>query len=520
MINTLFLLFETYTDGFATLILDFLSLASILCAIAVIISKNPIVSVLFLIGLFLSIALYLLSIGIGFIGLAYLLVYVGAVSILFLFILMLINVRVSELFSDSKNSIPLVILIAISFNNILSPLLPHNNYIFSSYANYFYLNLKSFNSELFFTTSNSWDINLVEINHITSIGNIMYTSYSIWLILTSLILLLAMVGAIVITIKQKSLQSFAKPLLITIGSLYIYIQGLEINPDITFVIDNPFKNIDLNNIFHSLSRGLHDIPSSIEHIIPKTLAPLANIDVSSIYANSILSKSTLLGPEAMAYINKTSAAYGNIIPHCVYSSCLLVWFLRPILSKWINKFFNSVPNFHDLSSNLKNTFYDKYETILKSLGLDKISEVLRRGLQERTRVNMAYEVPVAPMPITRDQINREIAGAFMNLDNQGLVALFMTQFVLISNRALEIERNLPANGHILNSDAVLAVINDFRNLLSRHSMYSPFFDHASQWLAENITDDASQNFENMVDLFAIINTHFRESVNPDDIHSL
>jgi NADH-ubiquinone oxidoreductase chain 6 len=36
-----------------------------------------------------------------------------------------------------------------------------------------------------------------------SIGNIMYTSYSIWLLITSIILLLAMVGSIVITIKQK-----------------------------------------------------------------------------------------------------------------------------------------------------------------------------------------------------------------------------------------------------------------------------------------------------------------------------
>jgi NADH-ubiquinone oxidoreductase chain 6 len=43
----------------------------------------------------------------------------------------------------------------------------------------------------------------MDVTHITGIGNIMYTSYSIWLIITSVILLLAMVGAIVITIKQK-----------------------------------------------------------------------------------------------------------------------------------------------------------------------------------------------------------------------------------------------------------------------------------------------------------------------------
>jgi NADH-ubiquinone oxidoreductase chain 6 len=60
------------------------------------------------------------------------------------------------------------------------------------------------NSTLFFVTSNIWDGNLAETIHITSIGNIMYTSYMIWLIITSVILLLAMVGGIVITIKQKS----------------------------------------------------------------------------------------------------------------------------------------------------------------------------------------------------------------------------------------------------------------------------------------------------------------------------
>jgi NADH-ubiquinone oxidoreductase chain 6 len=60
------------------------------------------------------------------------------------------------------------------------------------------------NGQMYLVTSKIWDGNLSESSHITSIGNIMYTSYSIWLILTSIILLLAMVGAIVITIKQKN----------------------------------------------------------------------------------------------------------------------------------------------------------------------------------------------------------------------------------------------------------------------------------------------------------------------------
>jgi NADH-ubiquinone oxidoreductase chain 6 len=54
-----------------------------------------------------------------------------------------------------------------------------------------------------YASSKGWDSSLVEFTHITGIGNIMYTSYSIWLIISSIILLLGMVGAIVITIKQR-----------------------------------------------------------------------------------------------------------------------------------------------------------------------------------------------------------------------------------------------------------------------------------------------------------------------------
>jgi NADH-ubiquinone oxidoreductase chain 6 len=124
--TNLFVLNETFTNGLNYSVINFISLTSVLCGIFVIISKNPIVSVLFLIGLFLNIAGYLMMLGMNFIGLSYLLVYVGAVSILFLFILMLINIRISELTSDSSNSIPLAIIIGIFFNITLYKLLPSN----------------------------------------------------------------------------------------------------------------------------------------------------------------------------------------------------------------------------------------------------------------------------------------------------------------------------------------------------------------------------------------------------------
>ncbi|RYE14851.1 MAG: hypothetical protein EOP34_05340 [Rickettsiales bacterium] len=124
--SNLFILNETFTNGLNYNLLNIITFASIICGILVIISKNPVVSVLFLIGLFLNIAGYLMMLGINFIGLSYLLVYVGAVSILFLFILMLINVRISELVTDNNNSLPLAIMIGTIFNITLYKLLPNN----------------------------------------------------------------------------------------------------------------------------------------------------------------------------------------------------------------------------------------------------------------------------------------------------------------------------------------------------------------------------------------------------------
>ena len=132
--NTISVAYEVFTNGYRGEILGFISLVSIISGISVIISKNPIVSVLFLITLFLAIACYLLTLGLSFIGLSYLLVYVGAVSILFLFILMLINIRVSELLSDSNNSIPLAIIIAISFIYPVYQILPYSLTAFNSYT--------------------------------------------------------------------------------------------------------------------------------------------------------------------------------------------------------------------------------------------------------------------------------------------------------------------------------------------------------------------------------------------------
>ena len=203
--SNLYVFYEIYF-GFSTGFLDIFAILSIFLAIFIIVTKNPIISVLYLILLFSSISCYLIFIGIKFIGISYLLVYVGAVSILFLFILMLINIRVSELISDTNNNLPLALITIIAFYIPFSNLLPDAKTKLNSTG--FDLNILvqdiTNTKQVTYVTSKNWDGNLLDSTDIMSIGNIMYTSYCIWLLITSIILLLAMVGSIVITIKQKT----------------------------------------------------------------------------------------------------------------------------------------------------------------------------------------------------------------------------------------------------------------------------------------------------------------------------
>jgi NADH-ubiquinone oxidoreductase chain 6 len=125
--NNLYIIIVAHLQEYLVNYLDLFSILSVCCAILVIINKNPIVSVLFLICLFVLISGYLILLGMNFIGISYLLVYIGAVSILFLFILMLINIRISEIQNETKNSLPLAIIISISFYIALYEIIPSNS---------------------------------------------------------------------------------------------------------------------------------------------------------------------------------------------------------------------------------------------------------------------------------------------------------------------------------------------------------------------------------------------------------
>lgn len=121
--------FNTYLDvnnGYDLIWLNLIAIGALFSGIFVIITKNPVLAVLYLISLFMWISGYLFLIGLSFIGLSYLLVYVGAVSILFLFILMLINIRISELQSSTYNSLFLSFFISVAFYSSLLNVIPSN----------------------------------------------------------------------------------------------------------------------------------------------------------------------------------------------------------------------------------------------------------------------------------------------------------------------------------------------------------------------------------------------------------
>jgi len=234
--TNLMLISESLTSGFSPLGLDILSFGAILSGILVITARNPVISVLFLIALFVNIAGYLILLGISFIGLAYITVYVGAIAILFLFVIFLLDIKLAELHQDNnKNSLPLGAIIGVAFLYPLYSIIPSNITEMKSFSYYVFNWLNSLitgttpslkfltigfasnepsltvldNSKLEVESAftNLWDGNFAAFSQISSIGNVMYTGYLLWFFVASLILLLAMVAAISLTFKPAAVSN-------------------------------------------------------------------------------------------------------------------------------------------------------------------------------------------------------------------------------------------------------------------------------------------------------------------------
>ena len=147
----------------------------IFTCISVIFSKNPVNSVLFLVLAFLNSTFLFILIGAEFVGIILAIVYIGAVAILFLFVVMMLDIQMTTLMFNIKRYIPLALLFA---GVILAEI-------------------------IYLTVFKSSKSNLSEIvrssNNTEEIGNVLYTKYFIDFQLSGVVLLLAMIGAIVLT---------------------------------------------------------------------------------------------------------------------------------------------------------------------------------------------------------------------------------------------------------------------------------------------------------------------------------
>ena len=106
-----------------------LAFATLLSSVFSITSKNPVISVIFLISTFVSGAGYLMLIGINFVGISYIIVYVGAIAVLFLFVIMMINIKLTDILetgSQYTKNLPLAIAIGSLFIFIIFSIIPFN----------------------------------------------------------------------------------------------------------------------------------------------------------------------------------------------------------------------------------------------------------------------------------------------------------------------------------------------------------------------------------------------------------
>lgn len=197
--------------------IDILAFGTLLSSVLVITSKNPIIAVLFLISVFCNAAGYLILLGVGFVGISYIIVYVGAIAVLFLFVIMMINIKLTDILetgSQYTKNLPLAIAIGslfiyeifsimpFSFNNVsgLSALLE----VLTS-LNGLLLNSDTSSITSVFNAFNpaTQDTTFTNFLQVEALGHGLYTYGAILLIISSVILLLAMVAPIFLSRTNK-----------------------------------------------------------------------------------------------------------------------------------------------------------------------------------------------------------------------------------------------------------------------------------------------------------------------------
>nr|QTK22331.1 NADH dehydrogenase subunit 6 [Pneumocystis sp. 'macacae'] len=175
-----------------------LNIIGIIFSIMVVSSRNPVVSLLYLIGLFVDVAVYLISINLTYLGLAYIIVYVGAIAMLFIFVIMMLNIQTIERSKDRNllvYSLPLGLLLGIFFIFPISEIIPNEIKFLYNFFLYLIKDKSDWISKIYVL---EWQDRLTNPTIVESVGNVLYTQYSIWLLIISLIFVLAMIGSICI----------------------------------------------------------------------------------------------------------------------------------------------------------------------------------------------------------------------------------------------------------------------------------------------------------------------------------
>ena len=175
----------------------FFSFIAVVSAIMVTVSKNTVHSVFFLILDFISISSLFIMIGAEFLGMIMLIVYVGAVAVLFLFVVMMLNVakQKNTWFKSSTNSAHLPIGLLVSIIIFFEVIIVIGGW--------------KYKPEL------SNKIVVSDVTNTHSIGNVLYTDYIHLFQLSGMVLLVAMIGAIVLTFRKREglkRQSYFKQL--------------------------------------------------------------------------------------------------------------------------------------------------------------------------------------------------------------------------------------------------------------------------------------------------------------------
>lgn len=192
-------------------LLDFICCRAILSAILVIQSKNPVNSVLFLIRVFIHVCGYLVLLGLGFIGLSYVIVYVGAIAILFLFVVIILNLELQELSvlgkEYTKNLVIAQILGSVFLFEIIRLLkyrIPNHEELMNSSFNNLNRNFSQV-SEIpnrHFLLRNEPSFNTQNLIDVQRIALVLYRNYIIWLIVCRIILVLAIVCPITLSMNK------------------------------------------------------------------------------------------------------------------------------------------------------------------------------------------------------------------------------------------------------------------------------------------------------------------------------